>query len=128
MGVQAPRTSPIALVVEDDADQRALAATLLEESDYRVVECETAEDALGAMAEHGRDVALVFMDVRLPGRMDGVTLAQRVDVQCPHAQLLVTSGAAGDRIRALPQKSLFMAKPWRPLDLLVRAEEARRAA
>ena len=35
-----------AVVVEDDCDQRALAATLLEETEFDVIECDSAEAAL----------------------------------------------------------------------------------
>ena len=37
---------PIALVVEDDMLQREEVAALLEESEMRVVQCDTAEEAL----------------------------------------------------------------------------------
>src|SRR4051812_43858719 len=37
---------PMALVVEDDAMQRAMAAMVLEENGLGVVECDCAEDAL----------------------------------------------------------------------------------
>ncbi len=66
---------PTALVVEDDEDQRSLVSALLEECDLKVVECETAEAAAIAM-EHLRDsLVMMFVDVNLAGRMDGVELA-----------------------------------------------------
>src|ERR1043165_2456940 len=86
---------PIALIVEDDPDLRVLAAALLEESDLRVVECEDAEQAFAELCRHPEDVALIFADIRLPGLLDGVDLAQRVSVldgkstrlNCRHAAL-----------------------------------------
>src|SRR5215813_13525644 len=45
---------PAALVVEDDANQRYLIGTLLEECDMRVIECETGEAATAAL-EHVLD-------------------------------------------------------------------------
>ena len=39
--------------------------------------------------------------------------------------MIVTSGAAGERIHELPPRAEFLAKPWRPLDLLIRAERFR---
>ena len=70
-------------IVEDDPDVRELAAALLEETDLRVVECEDAEQAFAALCKHGEDVALIFADIRLPGLLDGVDLAQRVKVLWP---------------------------------------------
>ena len=40
---------PIALVVEDDAIQREDVATLLEESEMGVIQCASAEAALGVL-------------------------------------------------------------------------------
>jgi CheY-like chemotaxis protein len=42
---QARAHRPIALVVEDDASQRVLVTTLLEESEMSVIQCESAEAA-----------------------------------------------------------------------------------
>ena len=63
---------PDALIVEDDVEQRQLAATLLEESDLHVIECESAEAAVSVMQRRGESIALVFADIRLPGLIDGV--------------------------------------------------------
>ena len=69
-----------ALVVEDDAELRWLTATLLEESELDIVECESAEAALAIMLIRGPDVTMVFADIRLPGVMDGVDLAREVKI------------------------------------------------
>jgi CheY-like chemotaxis protein len=66
----------LALIVEDDADVRELAAALLEETELDVVEVESAEAALDCLQERGGEVAMMFADVRLPGPMDGVQLAR----------------------------------------------------
>ena len=39
------------------------------------IECESAEAALAVMLIGGREVAMIFADVRLPGAMSGVDLA-----------------------------------------------------
>ena len=75
MARNAENNSRTAIVVEDDADQRSLVTALLEESEFTIVECESAEAALAAMRLRG-DVALVFSDLRLAGIMDGVELAR----------------------------------------------------
>jgi CheY-like chemotaxis protein len=72
---QIDRAASVALVVEDDAENRHLAATLLEESELKVVECESGEAALSVMQRMGPSVALVFVDIRLPGLIDGLDLA-----------------------------------------------------
>jgi CheY-like chemotaxis protein len=118
------KAAPIALVVEDDPIVRELAAALLEETDLRVVECEDAEEAIAALCRHGEEVALIFTDVRLPGLLDGVDLAQRVKVMWPRASMVVTTGFPGARLDALPEDVVYMPKPWLALDVLVQAEHA----
>jgi DNA-binding NtrC family response regulator len=113
-----------ALVVEDDRDLRDLAATLLEETPLRVVEAESAEQALYYLRDRADEVAFAFVDVRLPCLMDGVDLARTVSVKWPWIRVLVTSGDPASRVDHLPRNATFMAKPWRALDVLVEAERA----
>ena len=114
-----------ALVVEDDAELRWLTATLLEESEFDIVECESAEAALAVMLIRGPDVTMIFADIRLPGVMDGVDLAREVKMRWPHLTVVLTSGNPGERINHLPPGVLYMPKPWQPLNVLMVAERAR---
>jgi CheY-like chemotaxis protein len=113
----------MAVVVEDDEDQR-FPATLLEEADFEVVECETAEAGLKVVRERRDDVQLIFTDVQLPGKMDGIEFATKVHDLLPGVTVIVTSGGAGDRINELPPGVDFLPKPWSALDLLMRADKA----
>ena len=115
---------PTALVVEDDANQRCLVGTLLEETGYAVIECESAEAAIGVLETVGDRIAIVFADIRLPGTLDGVDLAQVVKDRFPQTTMIVTSGAPGDRLTALPDDAMYMAKPWLALDILTEAERS----
>jgi DNA-binding response OmpR family regulator len=114
---------PDALIVEDDVDQRQLAATLLEESELHVIECESAEAAVSVMQRRGERIALVLADIRLPGLIDGVDLACLVRKHWPHAKVIITSGDPGDRLADLPAGASYLNKPWRALDLLIAAEQ-----
>lgn len=120
----AEATSPrLALVVEDDPQLRALAETLLEETELEVVGCDSAEAALVVLQARGGDVALVFADIQLAGAMTGLQLARAVATLWPRARLVVTTGQGGRR-PDLPSEAVFIAKPWRPFDVLVEAERA----
>ena len=127
---QIDRAASTALVVEDDAENRQLAAALLEESELRVIECESAEAALSVMQRMGPSIALVFVDIRLPGLIDGLDLAVLVRTHWPHVNVIVTSGEPGDHLARLPDGAAYMPKPWRALDILIAAERSlpRRAA
>ncbi len=124
MAKHAGTIAPVALIVEDDSLVRELAAALLEESDLRVVECEDAEQAFASLCKFGEDIALIFADIRLPGLLDGVDLAQRAQVMWPHITIVVTTGFPGPRLDALPDNVIYMPKPWLALDVLMQAEHA----
>src|SRR5262245_11825203 len=79
----------IALVVEDDAELRRLTTTLLEESEFDIIECESAEAALATMLLQGQDVTMIFADVRLSGVMDGIDLAREVKMRWPHLVVIL---------------------------------------
>jgi CheY-like chemotaxis protein len=67
---------PTVLVVEDDGLVRIDAADTLREAGFDVIEAEGADEALKVMASRG-DIAVLFTDINMPGRMDGVELARR---------------------------------------------------
>jgi CheY-like chemotaxis protein len=115
---------PTVLVVEDDPDVRSLAAAVIEENDVDVVELETAEQALAYLRAHGGDVAAIFVDIRLPGGMDGVDLARAVHIQWPQISVIVTSGDPGDRLELIPRGARYLQKPWRALDVMMAVDRA----
>jgi CheY-like chemotaxis protein len=115
-------SAPVALIVEDDPDLRELAGALLEETDLRVVECEDAEQALAFLNREGDTVAMMFVDVRLPGLLDGLDLVRRARRLWSEISIVVTSGY--ERSRDLPDGVVYMQKPWLALDVLMQAEYA----
>jgi CheY-like chemotaxis protein len=121
---QAQSKNPAVLIVEDDAEVRSLAATLLEDEQLNVIECESAEAALAIMLIGGREVAMIFADVRLRGVMDGIDLAREVKMRWPLLPVILTSGLPRERVGDLPLGVDYMPKPWQPLHVLIAAEQA----
>lgn len=118
----------IALIVEDDFEVRGLAAALLEETDLKVVEASSAEEALDYLRSHSAEVAFLFADVRLPRLADGLDLVRTVRLKWPWIRTVLTSGrpleqGEGDVLRGVR----FMPKPWRALEVLMEAEKAAQA-
>ncbi|WJR77457.1 response regulator [Bradyrhizobium sp. NP1] len=112
-----------ALIVEDDPSQRDMMSLLLEESDYDVIQCESAEAAaLVLEKDDGGAVLLLITDVNLAGRMSGVELAFLARERHPALDVVVTSGRP--LAEKLPDGTKFWAKPWTPLDVLREAEAA----
>lgn len=103
-----------ALVVEDDAIQRDMIALLLEESDYRVIQCEDAETA--SLALKACHPSLLITDVGLTGRMSGVELARLARTNDPMMRVVVISGQPPTD--ALPDGVTFFTKPVYPVALL----------
>jgi two-component system cell cycle response regulator CpdR len=119
---QAGPFKPIALVVDDDIFQRELVVALLEESEMGVIQCESAEAALRVLEKMGECVSMIFTDVSLAGKIDGVELAH-VAKQCyPDINVIVTSADAPPK--SLPKGATFMPKPWLPLDVLREAHRS----
>ncbi|RKE73571.1 response regulator [Pseudorhodoplanes sinuspersici] len=117
--------NPVALVVEDDNDQRELIGAILEESDVQVIACESGEAAMQVMEVVGDRTVFLLADVGLAGVMDGVDLACEVDDRWPHTRLVTTSGyCEPSRLRALPRGTKHLPKPWRALDLIIELEHA----
>ncbi len=111
-----------ALIVEDDFVQREMMSVLLEESNYDVIQCESAEAAELVLQQLSQTLALMITDVSLAGRMSGVELARIARERNPALDVVVTSGR--DLPEPLPDGAKFWAKPWAALDVLREAELA----
>jgi PAS domain S-box-containing protein len=110
----APSGSEAILLVEDNAEVKAVAGMLLQQLGYHVDAVDNAADALNLLAE-GKNVDLVFSDVVMPGDMDGLALARRIRTDYPHIPVLLTTGYA----RAAGQAKGFpiLRKPYRLANL-----------
>lgn len=118
--IEGGRTRMSALIVEDDHTLSAIGAEFLAELDLDVQQFRTAEDAIERLQALGGSVAVLLADIRLPGAMDGLSLARRVSVLWPSVSLIVTSG--GPEPDDMPDRCVFVPKPWRGLDIVAAAE------
>ncbi|KQN93282.1 hypothetical protein ASE95_09845 [Sphingomonas sp. Leaf231] len=100
------------LIVEDELFVRMIGADALEEAGYRVIEAGSADEALDVL-ERGRDVKVLFTDIRMPGSMDGLRLAAVVHERWPAIRILLTSGDTHPTRDAIPDDGRFLAKPYR---------------
>ncbi len=106
------------LIVDDDADMRALLKTALERDGHRV---ETLNGSKQMTDKHGSWADLMILDVMMPGE-DGFSLCRRIreKVDCPilfltakseEADVLLGFGAGGDD---------YIVKPFRIAELRAR--------
>jgi CheY-like chemotaxis protein len=102
------------LVVDDEPEILAIAAEILQEGGYRVIEAASPLRALDVL-EHEPAVELLFTDVIMPG-MNGFELAQRARALRPDLRVLYTSGYVRDATEA-PGAARMLRKPWRAAQL-----------
>ena len=81
------------LLVEDNPDVQEVADMLLQQLGYRVLRVQSADAAL-QLLESSEAVDLVFTDIIMPGEVDGIALARRVQERYPDVGVLLTSGYA----------------------------------
>jgi DNA-binding NtrC family response regulator len=115
-----------ALVVEDDSCISELGATMLEQFGLTVHQVGTAEDALDYLRDWGGQLAVLLIDIHLPGPMNGMALARSVSVLWPAITVIVTSGDPAYRADRMPEGAVYIPKPWRALDIVAIAERAAR--
>ncbi|MBW6426020.1 response regulator [Rhizobium sp. XQZ8] len=111
MGQSAPPRMPVVLVVEDEPLQRMMAADLVEDAGFDVVQAWGADEAIRIL-ETRSDIRIVFTDVDMPGSMDGLKLAASVQDRWPPIQIIVTSGYFRLADIDLPPHSVFFSKPY----------------
>ena len=81
------------LVLEDDADVRALTVLQLESIGYTVQEACDARTALNILGSNG-GVDLLLSDIVLPGKLNGPKLAEEARRWCPSLKVVFMSGYA----------------------------------
>ena len=106
------------LIVEDDAGLReALVDTLLL-ADYRVIQAESAEQAMIKLANHSID--LVVSDIQM-GNMDGLALLRSIKNKYPNMPVLLMTAYAtiDDAVQAMRDGATdYLSKPFAPEVLL----------
>ena len=117
--------SKCALVVEDLEDNRRILRDLFVNAGYELIEAESGEDALAALATSRPD--LILMDIQLPV-IDGYEATRRIRLN-PELKsipiIAVTSYAlAGDEEKALAAGcTAYVTKPFSPRALLAKVQE-----
>jgi PAS domain S-box-containing protein len=91
--------SGVVLVVEDDADVRVVASSMLEALGYSVIQADTGLGAL-ALIDSGAAIDLVFTDVIMPGDINGIELMREVHARAPGLPVLLTSGYTAQQFSA----------------------------
>jgi len=118
-GQPRPRGSATILLAEDDDQLRRMCSQVLQRNGYTVIECESAEEALGRFAEDEGAIEVLLSDVVM-GEMDGRALASALQSTRPELRVLLMSGTEdASIITGLDlANSDFLAKPFKPSQLI----------
>ena len=114
------------LVVEDDPELRDLAVNLLEFLGYRTMVAPNGDAAL-AILKAERGINLIFTDLVMPGRLDGLALAEEARRLDLGVKIVFTSGYVGHAAlkQRLPgRQEVFVHKPYRTHELATAIERA----
>jgi PAS domain S-box-containing protein len=97
------------LLVEDNPEVATASTGLLEQLGYRV---RWATDASAALAELERDgIDIVFSDVVMPGKMDGLGLAEAIRQKNPKIPILLVTGYSAS-LKDIGSQFPILRKPY----------------
>ncbi len=111
---------PTVLLVEDEVLIRLMLADELRSQGLQVLEASNADEALTVL-QSSLPVHLLFTDIRMPGRMDGVALAKVAHARFPQIKSII--GSSGRPEQSIDFADAFLAKPY---DLRELADQVRR--
>jgi len=114
------------VIADDESSMRLLVHATIESDDYRVVEAADGAEAWAMVQQH--KPALVLLDVQMPER-SGLEVLRLIKADPGLAAtrvILLTSKAQEDDIEVglIAGADFYLTKPFSPLDLLTRVEEA----
>lgn len=114
------------LIADDEPSMRLLVHATIESDDYKVVEAADGDEAWALIQRY--QPSLVLLDVQMPGR-SGLEVLRAIKTE-PDLQttrvILLTSKAQEADVEAglIAGADFYLTKPFSPLDLLTRVEEA----
>ena len=126
--VKAPRDLSGAgriLFVEDEAAVRGIAARLLRQRGYEVIEAADGEEALILAEEHAGQIDMLISDVIMPG-LDGPSLLKKARPYLGDAPVMFISGYAESDFSDLLQDEVGVSFLPKPLDIKTLAERVKK--
>jgi two-component system, response regulator PdtaR len=105
------------LVVEDEAIIRMSTVAILEDAGYAVFEAQNSIEALEQLSQHAQ-IGIMLTDVRMPGRMDGLSLVTRVQTDYPAIRAIVMSAHTTAKEARDAGALGFVFKPYLPQTII----------
>lgn len=128
--VSRPHTSPAPrgrnetiLLVEDEDTVRRSVSSFLRRQGYRILEAENAAHALDVWREHRSEIRLLLSDMVMPGKLNGMQLAEQLLKDNRDLRVIISSGYSADlvKVNALAIDEItYVPKPSAPSELAAR--------
>jgi YesN/AraC family two-component response regulator len=82
----------ICLIVDDEPMIRGYLRAILDREDIEVIEADNAAQALGIVKDNAGRLDFILTDIRMPGELDGVDLANSIRHMFPSITIVLMSG------------------------------------
>ena len=123
---EAVRNNVTVLIADDEPSMRLLVRATIESDQFEVLEAGDGEEAWNMIREHKPSV--VLLDVQMPGRTGLEVLALiRSDPSLSATRVIMLTAKAlktDMELGLTAGADLYLTKPFSPLDLLTRVDEA----
>ena len=103
---------PLVAVIDDDEPFRTALIESLDSLGYGARGFASAEEFVATDGEKSCDC--VITDIHMPGSMDGLKLARAIRDRWPPIELILTSAFLKLAVRDLPERGVFLPKPYLP--------------
>jgi CheY-like chemotaxis protein len=105
------RRQTLALVVDDEEMIRRMVGEQLTELGFRVLLASSGDDAY-ELARDNPDIDLIVTDVRMPGKLNGFDLLERLLGKYPSVRSIVMSGFTGEATTRFGLANAYLRKPF----------------
>ena len=112
--------------VEDEKPLKDILKTTLAAFDpnIKMVQFTTAEDALVYLEQHSGAIDLFILDIRLPGPMNGVQLAEKIRVLKCASNIVITSAFSRPSQDVMTRLNCeYYRKPWHLVELMQKLQQ-----
>jgi DNA-binding NtrC family response regulator len=114
MPQQQSSTAPVVLIVENDVLLRLVTASNLRDAGFELLEAANCAEAIRILDFIPVDV--LFSDIDMPGKIDGLALAKWVHRSQADTRIILTSGATG-ALGGVEEYASFLPKPYANKDV-----------
>lgn len=107
--------------VEDEKPLKDILRTTLSAMapNINVIQFTTGDDALSYISENAEAIDLFILDIRLPGTLNGVQLAEKIrDMKCPGHMVITSAFSRPSQDVLTTLKCDYYRKPWHLVELM----------